>query len=151
MTRWAYLPGAQRSRNKLGNTKVTVCGIDFDSKAEANYYLYLKAEQQAGRVVGIALQPQIELQPKFDKGGKHYRAITYTPDFLVEYRDGRCEYIDVKGTSTQQGELRRKMFLYKIDIPLRWVAESKKYSKTGWIDYDELQALRRKARKEKEA
>lgn len=149
MTRWAYLPGAQEKKSKLKNKKVTVCGIKFDSKAEANYYLYLKAEQQAGRVAGIALQPKIELQPKFDREGKHYKAITYTPDFFVEYSDGRCEYIDVKGTSTQQGELRRKLFLYKMDIPLRWVAQSNKYSQTGWIDYDELQALRRKARKEK--
>lgn len=150
MTRWMSLPGERR--NKLGNKKVTVTGINFDSKAEASYYLYLLAEKQAGRVVSITLQPVVELQPKFKRDGKTYRAITYTPDFLVEYRGGRREYIDVKGAATQQGELRRKLFLYKVpDIPLRWVAQSQKYSGTGWIDYDELQAIRRKARKDKES
>lgn len=139
-----------RKRNKLGNQKIQVDGILFDSKVEAKYYCYLKAEKEAGRIREFILQPRCELQPKFDKGGKHYMAITYTPDFLVTYADGRKEYIDVKGQATQQGELKRKMFIYRFDIPLRWVAASKKYSKTGFIDYDDLQRIRRANKKAKE-
>lgn len=135
--------GMMYKRNKLGNKKEKCFGRVWDSKAELNYYLYLLSLQQDGTIKSIELQPKVILQPSFYKFGKLYRAITYTPDFLVEYEDGHREYIDVKGMSTQQGEMRRKMFAYVSDVPLRWVAESKKYSRTGWIDYDELQELRR--------
>ena len=135
-------------RNKLGNKKVMFGNVLFDSKMELDYYLYLLAEKQAGRVKSIELQPKVILQPAFRKFGRLYRAITYTPDFLVEYEDGWREYLDVKGMSTQQGEMRRKMFAYVSDIPLRWIAASKKYSATGWIDYDDLQKRRREAKKE---
>lgn len=134
-------------RNKLGNKKVTYLGRTWDSKTELQYYLYLLAEQQDGKIKSIELQPKVILQPSFHKFGRLYRAITYSPDFLVEYADGHREYIDVKGMSTQQGEMRRKMFAYVSDTPLRWVAASQKYSTTGWIDFDDLQQLRRKARK----
>ena len=114
---------------------------------ERDYYVYLLGLQKQGIVREIALQPKFELLPNFTRNGKHYRAITYTSDFAVLYTDGRLECIDVKGISTQQGEMRRKLFLYRYDICLRWVTASKKYSPTGWIDYDELQKLRREARK----
>lgn len=135
--------------NKLGNKKVEYDGVVFDSKMERDYYVYLRRLQDAGQIIAIELQPTVELQPKFERGGKKYRAITYKPDFHIHWADGRVEYVDVKGISTQQGELRRKMYLYRYDIPLRWVSASKKYSKTGWIDYDELQRIRRENRKRK--
>lgn len=134
-------------QNKLRNKKVKALGRMWDSKAELNYYLYLLSLQQDGKIKSIELQPKVILQPSFHKFGKLYRAISYTPDFLVEYADGNKEYLDVKGMSTQQGEMRRKMFAYVCDIPLRWIAQSKKYSSTGWIDYDELQNLRREGKK----
>lgn len=144
----ATIKNSSRVRCKLHNSKVTYNGITFDSKMERDYYVYLLGLQKQGIVREIALQPKFELLPKFTRNGKHYRAITYTPDFAVLYTDGRLECIDVKGISTQQGEMRRKLFLYRYDdICLRWVTASKKYSPTGWIDYDELQKLRREARK----
>ena len=80
-------------------------------------------------------------------------AITYTVDFVVTYSTGDVVAIDVKGMSTQQGEMRRKMFVYHNQgLPLVWVAKSKKYGdKYGWIDYDELQKKRREAKKKKAA
>lgn len=138
--------------NKYHSKKHVVNGIKFDSVVEAEYYGYLLAEMMAGRVSKIALQPVIELQPAFrDKDGKYMRAITYAPDFLVTFADGSQQYIDVKGMSTQQGELKRKMYLYqhKGGIPLVWVAKSRKYSPTGWIDWFELQKIRRRNRRRK--
>lgn len=133
--------------NKLGNKKVEYDGFLFDSKMERDYYVYLRKLQDQGEILSIEMQPSVELQPKFERNGKKYRAITYKPDFLITYADGRTEYVDVKGMSTQQGEMRRKMYAYKYNTPLRWVTASKKYSRTGWIDYDELQRIRRENRK----
>lgn len=94
------------------------------------------------------MQPKYELQPSFKKNGKAYRAITYAPDFLIYHTDGSEELIDIKGMSTQQGEMRRKMFDYKYpELKLTWVARSLKYSNTGWIDYDKLNKIRRENKK----
>ena len=140
------------NKNTKYHSKKVLCdGIAFDSKAERDYYLYLKALEKAHEVKEFLLQPEIVLQEGFTYEGKRYRAITYTPDFLVTYPDGRQEYVDVKGFSTQQGEIKRKLYLFKGKIPLRWVAPSKKYSKTGWLDYDELRRLRRQAKRARES
>lgn len=140
--------------NKYHNNKKIVNGIKFDSKMEADYYRYLLQEKQAGRVLRIGLQPKVELQPSFRLNGELFKAITYTPDFIVEYAGGVVRYIDVKGTDTQQGRLKYKMYKYisehgRNGIELVWVAKSKKYSNTGWIDWFELQKIRRNNRKGK--
>lgn len=138
---------------KYGNTKRTIMGHTFDSKAEADYFLYLLEKKRKGEILELILQPRIILQKQFRLNGKLVRAITYTPDFLVKYDTGRQEYIDVKGMGTQQGELKRKMYQYKFErgggIPLLWVSQSKKYSLTGWIDYFKLQEIRRKNKRQK--
>lgn len=136
--------------SKYNSKKVVIDGITFDSKDEGKYYEYLKELKAKGKIFNFELQPSYELQPKFKKDGKGYRAITYTPDFLIYHLDGTKELIDVKGMSTQQGEMRRKMFDYKYpELKLTWVASSLKYSPTGWIEYGELKKIRAKNRKEK--
>lgn len=139
----------RKRENKYGNSKCQVLGIKFDSKMEADYYLYLLAEKQDGRVLSIVLQPKLELQPSFRLAGKYMAPITYSPDFLVKYADGTEAYIDVKGDSTAQGELKRKIYLFQNPngIPLHWITASKKYSPTGWIDYFELRKIRSRNRK----
>jgi hypothetical protein len=132
---------------KLKNHKTEYLGIKFDSEVEKRYYIYLLGLQKEGYVTKIELQPKIILQPTFKRDGKTYRAITYKPDFYVEYHNGNKEYIDVKGMATQQGEMRRKMYLYRNEIPLRWISASKKYGTCGWIDYDELHEIRRQNKK----
>ena len=136
--------------SKYGNRKVEFNGIKFDSQDELDYYLFLLDMQSKGILKIIELQPRIELLAKFTKHGKKYPAITYTPDFLVEYEDGRRVYLDYKGFSSQQGDLRRKFFAKQVDEELIWITKSKKYSVTGWINYDELKMVRRKNKKKKE-
>ena len=137
---------------KFRNKKTIVKGIEFDSKMEADYYRYLLGKLQAGEILQIELQPKIMLQPGFKVAGQTVRAITYTPDFLVFYSDGRQEYIDVKGCQSQQGNLRYKIYKYMYEkdggVPLQWITASKKYSDSGWIDYFELNRIRRRIRKE---
>lgn len=136
------------AKSKYGAKKIVIDGITFDSKDEGRYYLYLKELKAKGKILNFELQPKYELQPSFKKYGKTHRAITYAPDFLIYHADGTEELIDVKGMSTQQGEMRRKMFDYKYpDLKLTWVARSLKYSSSGWIEYGELQKIRRENRK----
>lgn len=136
--------------------------ITFDSEDEADYYFCLKDDQDAGHITRIELHPRLELFPKFtDDQGARQVPMIYTPDFYVEYADGRKEYVDVKGFSTTDGDMRRKLYNYLAfgdspfkrpfdGVPLRWVASSNKYGdENGWIDYDELQRIRAKNRKEK--
>lgn len=137
------------ARSKYGAKKIVVDGIKFDSKDEAAYYQYLLKQKAQGKILNFELQPKYELQPGFKKNGKTYRAITYAPDFLVYHLNGTEELIDVKGMSTQQGEMRKKMFDYKYpELKLTWVARSLKFGdKDGWIEYDELKKKRRENKK----
>ncbi|NFC28548.1 DUF1064 domain-containing protein [Clostridium botulinum] len=136
------------NRSKYGAKKIVIDGITFDSKDEGRYYLYLKELKAKDKILNFERQPKYELQPSFKKYGKTHKAITYAPDFLIYHLDGSEELIDVKGTETQQGNMRRKMFDYKYpDLKLTWVARSLKYSSTGWIEYDELKKIRRENKK----
>ena len=137
--------------SKYGNSKYRICGNTFDSKAEGEYYVHLLGLKKAGKVKDIILQPVVELQPKFTYAGKTIRSITYIPDFLVEYSDGYKEYVDVKGVSTKDGELKLKMFMFKYQngIPIKWIAKGDRLGMPLWIDYFEKQAIIRKHEREK--
>lgn len=135
---------------KVKAKKVTVDGIQFDSQTEADYYEYLKGLRETGEIIHIQCHPKYILQPKCERYGRNYQPITYTADFQIQTSLGRIIVIDVKGYGMEDAILKRKMFAYQYpDMELRWIAASKKYSDTGWIDYDELMRLRRKAKREK--
>ena len=135
--------------NKYLSHKTVVDGITFDSKDEAKYYEALKIRKYRGEIQNFELQPKFTLVQGFKKNGKTYRAITYTPDFVIYHNDNSEEYIDVKGMTTQQGELRIKLFnhFYR-DLKLSIVARNLKYGdEYGFIDYYELQKIRRRNRR----
>jgi hypothetical protein len=127
------------------NAKKSICdGITFDSNDEMLYYQLLKKHKNKGIIKDFELQPTYVLINGFTKNDKKYRQITYTPDFRVYHLDGTIECIDVKGFSTQQGDLRRKLFDSRYDEKLAWVSRSIKYGNAdGWISYDELKKKRR--------
>ncbi|MDD7793672.1 DUF1064 domain-containing protein [Clostridium sp. 'White wine YQ'] len=135
--------------SKYGAKKIVIDGITFDSKDEGKYYEYLKRQKAQGKIINFELQPKYELLGSFKKNGKTHRAITYTPDFLVFHLDGTTELIDVKGTNTQQGDMRRKMFDSRYpEIKLTWVARNLKHgNEDGWIEYEELKKVRRENKK----
>ena len=135
--------------NKYNSKKINVDGITFDSVDEFKYYDALLKRKAKGEILNFELQPKYTLIPTFKKNSKTYRAITYTPDFRIYHLDGSEELIDVKGFSTQQGELRYKLFnyFYPNEI-LTWVARNLKYGdKYGFIDYWELKKIRRENKK----
>lgn len=141
-------------KNKYRNTKTIRDGIKFDSRDESRFYSYLEEQKAECKITDFELQPKYELQPKFkDKYGKSYAPITYSPDYLIYHLSGSVELIDVKtvGTATQQGELRRKMFIYKYpDLKLTWVSRDLRYATFGkeWINYDELKGILAKEKRE---
>ncbi|MDB2075649.1 DUF1064 domain-containing protein [Clostridium paraputrificum] len=135
--------------SKYLSHKTVVDGITFDSKDEAKYYEALKIRKYRGEIQNFELQPKFTLIQGFKKNGKTYRAITYTPDFVIYHNDNSEEYIDVKGMTTQQGELRIKLFnhFYR-DLKLSIVSRNLKYGdEYGFIDYYELQKIRRRNRR----
>lgn len=97
---------------KYGNKKTVIKGICFDSKKEAQYYLFLLSEQNAGRIKEVKLQPTFVLQPSFKRAGKTIKAITYKADFEVLDDVGHRYYIDTKGYKTQVYDLKKKMLFY---------------------------------------
>lgn len=96
------------SKSKYGNKKVTIDGHTFDSKKEANYYLYLLSEQQADRVTMFLMQAPIALP-----GG-----VKYVIDFVVFRADGSVEWVDVKGMRTDVYKLKKRQVetLYPFEI-----------------------------------
>lgn len=135
--------------SKYLSHKTVIDGIVFDSKDEAKYYEALKIRKYRGEIQNFELQPKFTLINGFKKNGKTYRAITYTPDFTIYHNDGSVEYVDIKGITTQQGELRIKLFNYFYrDLKLSIVARSIKYGdEYGFIDFYELKKLRRDNKK----
>ena len=135
--------------SKYNSKKTTIDGIAFDSKDEAKYYEVLKIKKSKGEIYNFELQPKFILIEGFKKGGKTYRQITYTPDFLIYHIDGTEELVDVKGMTTQQGELRIKLFHWKYrDKKLTILARNLKYGdKYGFIDFYELKKIRAKNKK----
>lgn len=135
----------------IRSKKTVIDGITFDSQTEAEYYEYLKGLERDKKIYRLRCHPTYILQEAFEQDGKKYKAIKYIADF--KYWDDEEQInvvVDVKGFAMEDARLKRKLFVYKYPLyKLVWVAKSNKYSKTGWIDYDELQKLRRKARRER--
>ncbi|AZV56054.1 DUF1064 domain-containing protein [Clostridium sp. AWRP] len=135
-------------KSKYNAKKITVDGIRFDSKDEARYYEYLKKLKAKGVIENFELQPKFTLIPAFIYKGEKERPATYTLDFLIYNIDGTEIYVDVKGDSTPQGELKFKMLKHlHPDMDFRWISRSLKYSESGWIDFKELKKKRREIKK----
>lgn len=109
-------------RSKYWAKKTITDGIKFDSKAEADYYLYLKEHPE---IELFTLQPKYILQEKFiTKDWKKIQDIEYVADFYIKYLDGREKVVDVKGVATSDAKLKRKMFMYLYpDKELQWVVK----------------------------
>lgn len=139
----------KENRSKYGSKKVDFDGYTFDSKDEAAYYLLLKRKKEEGKIINFELQPKYWLIPTFKKESTTFRGISYSPDFLINHLDGSKELIDIKGFSTQQGELRYKLFNYHYkDLKLTWLARNLKHGgDTGFVDYFELKKIRRENKK----
>lgn len=101
-----------RPKNKYNAVKMEINGIVFDSKKEANYYSYLLALKEQGKIDNIKMQVEYLLQPAFIReNGEKVKNIKYYADFVVTYKNGTTEVIDVKGRRTKEYSIKRKMLL----------------------------------------
>lgn len=76
-----------KTTNKYHAIKTQIDNIVFDSKAECDYYKFLKTQMRLGEVSYFLRQVPIHLA-----GG-----VRLIIDFLVFYKNGNQEYVDVKG------------------------------------------------------
>lgn len=143
--------GTDDSRSKFNvdknQEKRTFQGIVFDSMAELKYYRdVILPGLGSGEILECKLQEPYILQEKFMHDGKAVRAIKYVADFVLRYSDGREEVIDIKGLADAAARLKRKLFWHAFpDLTYRWVSWSAQDG--GWIDYDELEQLKRDRRR----
>lgn len=107
--------------NKYGNKKVTVDGITFDSKHEANVYLKLKALERGGVIHHLRLQVPFVLQDKYEINGRKVQAIKYIADFVFENEDLETEVWDAKGVKTEVYKLKKKLFECRYGIEIKEV------------------------------
>lgn len=115
---------------KYGNKKITVDGITFDSKKEANRYCELKTLERSGAIINLEMQKTFELIPaqfenpnatsKKDRGKCLERACKYVADFCYfdnEHGVKVCE--DTKGFRTKDYVIKRKLMLYRYGIQIK--------------------------------
>ena len=107
---------AYNRRNKFHAKKVTIDGIEFDSKAEGAYYLHLKAQG-----IKSVTHQSFVISDGFTLNGKRYAARKYSPDFCIYDGDELVKVIDVKGgnaTVTTDSKLRMVLFMIKYKVPV---------------------------------
>ena len=114
--------------SKYNNKKVVIDGIEFDSKKEGNYYLFLKQREREGEISGLQLQVPFEVIPAvYGKRLVHLktktkeveyciqRATHYVADFVyIVTATGQKEVVDVKSEITRKNSeyrLKKKMML----------------------------------------
>ena len=122
--------------------------ITFMSKLEKRFYEdVVVTGMKNGTLIDYKLQVKYNLQESFTYMEKKIRTIDYISDFDLYYSDGTFEVIDTKGLATADAKIKAKLFKYKYpNIVLKWMSWTKA---TGWIEYDDLQKLRREAKKNK--
>lgn len=106
--------------NKYNAKKITLDGIEFDSKKEAKRYAELLYLQKAGIIAELKMQEEFELIPKCGKE----RPAKYHSDFsYIEVATGEKVVEDVKSRATRTKDyiLRRKLMNWRYGIQIREV------------------------------
>jgi len=134
--------------NKYNNKKCEYNGINFDSQMELKFYLHLLELQKDGIVREIHLQPVYELLGAYEIEGKKVRPINYKADFKVIYENDYEEVIDIKGFTTADFLIKKKLFEYNYKTPLHCITFSGIDS--GWIKIEDLKKARKERKKLKE-
>jgi Protein of unknown function (DUF1064) len=115
------------NRNKYGNKRVMLDGIEFDSKAEAARYSELLLQAKVGLIYSLRVHPKYHLTVNDVEIG------TYEPDFdYVESNSNGLVVEDVKSPVTaQERSFRRVCKLMKaihdIDVQVVMMKGRKKY------------------------
>lgn len=120
-------------KNKYHARKVTVDGITFDSRKEADRWRELQLLERAGKITELKRQVPFLLIPtqrefcgeidsngRFKKGKVLERKCSYYADF-VYMQDGKQIVEDAKGKRTDEYVIKRKLMLFLQGIRIREV------------------------------
>lgn len=105
--------------SKYNNRKVVIDGHKFDSRHEAEVYLYLKQQEKDGIISQLTLQAPFILLDKYKINGRTVRAIKYIADFTFINSDLELEVWDAKGVKTPTYKLKKKLFEYRYGIEIK--------------------------------
>ena len=94
--------------SKYKNVKVTIDGQRFDSKREADYWLWLQERARRGEINTLVRQVPFALcaPDRTNFEDQHSRTVviaTYVADFSYYDRDGHRHVVDVKGGTGTKG------------------------------------------------
>lgn len=89
-----------RYGHKYGAKVTERDGAKFSSKAEARYYDLLKAQQEAGAIIGFTRQVPLHFPGD----------VKLVVDFQVFYADGSHKFVEVKGHETEQYRAKLRLF-----------------------------------------
>jgi len=117
-------------KNKYHAKKVSILGIDFDSKKEAMRWLLLKDMENKGEISNLQRQVPFELLPaiyedvtvhlktkdKIERKLKQ-RSVSYIADFTYT-KDGKQIVEDTKGLRLPEYILKKKMMLALLNIEI---------------------------------
>ena len=100
--------------NKYHARKMTVGGITFDSRKEADRWQTLRLLERAGKISELQRQVKYPLLPAQKVDGKTAeRAVSYIADFVyLDAATGKIVVEDVKGVKTEVYKLKRKLMLF---------------------------------------
>ena len=110
--------------SKYKAKKTVVDNICFDSKKEANRYLYLRDAQKRGDISNLQMQVKYVLIPaQYEearegkragkiKGRLLERECSYRADFQYIDKDGNLVVEDVKGVKLPAYKIKKKLMLY---------------------------------------
>lgn len=106
---------------KYRNKKITIDGITFDSRKEANRWMELKLLERAGEITDLQRQVKYELIPSQRIKGKVVeRPCKYVADFVYK-ENGKTIVEDTKGVRTEGYIIKRKLMLQVHGIMIREV------------------------------
>lgn len=124
-------------RRKYGNTKITVDGIQFDSKREAARYQELKLLERAGVISFLQRQTKFQLIPEqhassnavYTKGPrkgqrKPGKLLEHECSYIADFcyiQNGETVVEDAKGYRTEVYRIKKKLMLERYGIQIREV------------------------------
>lgn len=121
------------TKSKYNSKKVTIDGITFDSKKEAQRYTELALLERAGQIQNLECQKEFEVIPTqreklpgVDSYGRPKvgkvieRPVKYIADFVYT-ENGKMVVEDTKGYKTSDYIIKRKLMLYIHGIRIREV------------------------------
>jgi len=124
---------SKKRESKYNARKVEFMGEMFDSVLERDRYIFLKAEQDAGRISNLRRQVEYELVPAQYKDETHLtakgkvstrkvlleRAVRYKADFVYNAPNGTLVVEDAKGRRTKEYIIKKKLMLLVHKVSIR--------------------------------